>query len=503
MSAVFNKLKLVQLKIDTKYEFIIYLHADCIVCKLEGFESSTRILVSTSNQSIIATVDVVFSDILHTNEASLSESAWNKLGAKEGDFITVSHIAPLISFRHVRSKIYGNEIDAQGFQEIISDIVLGKYANIHISSFITACSGNNLNLNEIIYLTQSMIKTGEEIHWQYPMVMDKHSIGGLPGNRTTPIVVSIVATAGLIIPKTSSRSITSPAGTADTVEVMTTVDLSIAKIREVVDREGGCLAWGGSLGLSPADDIIIRVERTLDLDPESQMIASVLSKKAAIGATHIVIEVPVGPSAKIRSDQTFLKLKEYFIHVGKALGLEVAILRTDGSQPIGRGIGPALEAKDILSVLNNEKDAPADLKNKSITIAGALIEFGNKAPLGKGEALAKKILENGSALKKFIAICEAQGGFKIPSINGYTHDIVSTQSGKVIWIDNRNLAMIAKLAGAPQDPSAGIEFFAKLGTHVEKGQLLYRIHAESKGILEYSLAYANSMPDIIKISRDE
>lgn len=498
-----NKLKLVRLGIDTKYEFIIYMHADCLICKSEGFEASTRILVSANNKSIIATVDVVYSDILKSNETSLSESAWNRLGVKEGDIISVSHVGPITSFKHVRSKIFGNKIDGQGFQEIINDIVSGEYSNIHISGFITACAGTNLDLNEIALLTKAMINTGVQIKWDYPVIVDKHSIGGLPGNRTTPIIVGIVAAAGLIIPKTSSRSITSPAGTADTVEVMTTVDLSVEKIREVVEKEGGCLAWGGSLGLSPADDIIIRVERTLDLDPESQMIASVLSKKAAVGATHIVIDVPVGPSAKIRSDQTFLKLKEYFIHIGKAIGLNVAVLRTDGSQPVGRGIGPVLEAKDILSVLNNEKDAPEDLKLKSIAVAGTLLEFSNKVPYGKGELLAKEILENGSALKKFIAICEAQGGFKTPTIDGFTHDIVATQSGKVTWVDNRNLALVAKLAGAPQDPAAGLEFFARLDTRVEKGQLLYRIHAESKGVLEYALNFANSMPDIIKISKDE
>lgn len=497
-----NNLKLVRLGIDTKYEFIIYMHADCFVYKSEGFEASTRILVSSGNNSIIATLDIIRSDMINPSEASLSESAWKQLGAKEGDFITLSHINPLTSLKYIRSKIHGNELSANQFDEIILDIVAGRYSNIHLSSFITACATNNISINEIVNLTKSMVKAGEQLQWNHKYVMDKHSVGGIPGNRTTPIVVAIVAEAGLIIPKTSSRAITSPAGTADTLETMTTVDLSVEKMRQVVDKENGCFAWGGAIGLSPADDIIIRVERSLDLDPTGQMVASVLSKKAAVGATHVVIDIPVGSSAKIRSDEEFNKLKEYFELVGLAIGLNVKVLKTDGSQPLGKGIGPALEAKDILAVLNNDNNAPLDLKDKAIFFAGSILEFGNKLPLKQGIILANQLLENGAALKKFMQICDAQGGFKEPPTAAFTYAITAPHNGTVTGIDNRNLAMVAKLAGAPHDPAAGIEFFARLGTQVSKGQLLYRIHAESKGALSYSLSYARSIPNIVKISRD-
>jgi thymidine phosphorylase len=502
LSDVINKLKLVRLGIDTKNEFIIYIHEDCFVCKSEGFETSTRILVTANHQSIIATLDIIRSKILKPSEASLSESTWERLNVKENDFVTLSHINPVTSLKYIRSKIFGNELTANEFDDIISDIVAGKYSNIHLSSFITACATANLNVTEIIHLTKAMVKAGKQLHWDHPCVMDKHSVGGIPGNRTTPIVVAIVAEAGLIIPKTSSRAITSPAGTADTVETMTVVDLSVEKMRQVVNLEGGCIAWGGTIGLSPADDIIIRVERSLDIDPTGQMVASVLSKKAAVGATHVVIDIPVGPTAKIRSEQEFLKLKEYFEVVDKALGLKVKVLKTDGSQPLGKGIGPALEAKDILSVLNNDKQAALDLKQKSILLAGTLLEFGGKSPPGQGHLLAQQLLENGAAFKKFIAICKAQGGFKEPPTAAYTYGIVAAHKGTVVEIDNRNLAMVAKLAGAPHDPAAGIEFFARIGSAIDKGQLLYRIHTESKGALQYALSYARSIPNIVKISRE-
>lgn len=503
MSDETNKLRLVKLGIDTQHEFIIYMHADCFVCKSEGFEALTQVVVTFSNFSIVATLNIIQSNILNSHEASLSESAWEQLGVKEGDYISLSHLKLVTSLRYVRSKIHGNEISAQGFQEIITDIVAGRYSNIHLASFITACARDNLSIKEIIDLTQAMIQSGERLIWDYPLIMDKHSVGGIPGNRTTPIVVAIVAAAGLIIPKTSSRAITSPAGTADTLETMTPVDLSVVKMREVVNKEGGCFAWGGAIQLSPADDIIISIERPLDLDPEGQMIASVLSKKAAAGATHVVIDMPVGPTAKIRSEQAFLKLQEYFVIVGKAVGLNIKVLKTDGTQPLGIGIGPALEARDILSILRNEKNAALeDLKNKALDIAGCLLEFGEKVPSGQGQELAKKILEDGTAFKKFFAICEAQGGFREPSSAAYTYDIVAAHNGIITKIDNRNLAMVAKLAGAPHDPAAGIEFFARQGMHVEIGQLLYRIHAVAKGELAYSLSYAQSIPNVIQIDRE-
>ena len=498
-----NQLTLVKLGIDTQQEFIIFMRADCFICKSEGFEAQTQIVVSLNGTAIIATLNIVHSNILQACEASLSESAWERLGAKIGDEISLSHLDPVLSLAYVRAKIYGKALTSYQFDSIIQDVVAGKYSNIQLSSFITACGHNHLSTQEIVHLTQAMIKTGEQLHWNHPIVVDKHSVGGIPGNRTTPIVVAIVAAAGLIIPKTSSRAITSPAGTADTIETMTSVSFTAKQIQSIVAREGGCMAWGGALGLSPADDILIRVERVLDLDPEGQMIASVLSKKAAIGATHVLIDIPVGPTAKIRSDFEFLKLQDYFTVVGRELGLHVYTLKTDGSQPLGRGIGPSLEAKDILAVLRCENDAPIDLKNKALSLAAIMLEFGEKAPLGRGLSLATQLLNDGTALKKFMRICEAQGGFKEPSSAALTCDILAMHDGVVTEIDNRNLAKIAKLAGAPHDATAGIEFLTKIGSVVKKNQVLYRIHSESKGALNYSHAYALSMTDIVKISQVE
>jgi thymidine phosphorylase len=311
--------------------------------------------------------------------------------------------------------------------------------------------------------------------------------------------VSIVAAAGLTIPKTSSRAITSPAGTADTMEVVTNVNLTTGQMKNVVEQEGGCLAWGGSVQLSPADDILIRVEKALDIDSEGQMIASVLSKKAAAGSTDVVIDIPVGATAKVRSQEAAVHLSEKMVAVGKAIGLNIDIVLTDGSQPVGRGIGPALEARDVLSVLRNEENAPNDLRERAVKLAGRLLEMGGKAAEGSGALEALRILKSGDGYKKFTAICEAQGFFREPELAPHKHKIRSAVSGVVSEIDNRRLAKVAKLAGAPGAMTAGILLLAPLGTHVEENDTLFEIHAESQGELEYALSYLDTQKQIIKI----
>lgn len=494
-----NTLKVKSIGIDTYRENIVYMRSDCHICQSEGFTALTRIVVHFNGNSIIATLNVVHSELLADDETALSMEAMNRLGVKEGDCLRFSHLKHINSLSYVRAKMYHKELSEPEFNEIITDIVAGRYSNIELAAFISACSGSNLTLNEITGLTKAMIATGKKIKWHSEMILDKHCVGGLPGNRTTPIVVSIVAAAGLIIPKTSSRAITSPAGTADTMETMAPVNLGLDEIKQVVNQEKGCIVWGGAVKLSPADDVLISVEKALDIDSEGQMIASVLSKKAAAGATHVVIDIPVGETAKVRSPEDAKILQAHFEAVGKAIGLQVKVIVTDGSQPVGKGIGPSLEAMDVLAVLKNEADCPKDLKERAIRLAGALLELSGKYPEGSGHDEALNILETGKALTKFMAICEKQGGFSEPRYGHYKHEVLSEKEGIVTSIDNRKLARVAKLAGAPKSPSAGVLFLCPIGKKVTKGEVLFVVYAEAKGELVYAIDFMKSNNNIINI----
>ena len=485
--------------IDTNQEPNIYLRSDSAICRSQGFNAHARVLVSGDKRQIIAKLNLITGDLIKEGQVGLSESAWARLQPEGIEPIRLSHAQPPNSLSFVRAKVFGHTLSQEQFTEIIQDIVDERYADVHLAAFITACGDEQLDDDEITSLTLAMINAGSTIDWGLEQVLDKHCVGGLPGNRTTPIVVSILTAAGLTVPKTSSRAITSPAGTADTMETLTNVALTLDEMRYVVNTEGGCLAWGGSVRLSPADDLLIQVERALDIDSEGQLIASVLSKKVAAGATHVLIDIPVGPTAKVRTHDAADKLAARFKRVAKHLGLQLAIVKTDGSQPIGAGIGPALEARDILKVLKGQKDAPEDLRNRAIYLAGAMLELSGQLDLGKGAARAQELIDNGQAWQQFAAICNAQGGLKQPPEALYRYEMLAQTAGTVRSIDNRILAQVAKLAGAPADPSAGIDLHVKNNDPVQQGQILLTLHAEHSGELNYAVEYLQSHLSIITI----
>jgi thymidine phosphorylase len=270
-------------------------------------------------------------------------------------------------------------------------------------------------------------------------------------------------------------------------------------MRRVVEREGGCIVWGGAMRLSPADDILIRVERPLELDSEGQMVASIMSKKAAAGSTHVVIDMPVGATAKVRDMASARSVSTLMARTGEAMGLSVRIVLADGAQPVGRRIGPALEARDVLAVLQGVPDAPGDLRERSLRLAGEIFEMAGRAPAAGGAALARAILDDGRAWKKFQAICAAQGGMREPPRAKYVEPVIAARGGTVTTIDNRRLARVAKLAGAPLSPAAGLELHAPVGAVVGRGQPLFTVHAEATGELAYALDYVAARPPIVHV----
>ena len=488
-----------RLGIDTGHELVVYLNKDSPICRSEGFGAHSRLELRVGTRRVLATLNIVQDGLLGVDEAGLSESAWLSLQPGADERVIIAHPPSVDSLASVRAKIYGKELDEAAVHGIIRDIVGNRYSAIEMAAFITAAGGDRLSLEEVIALTKAMVQTGTQLHWRQPLVVDKHCIGGLAGNRTTPIVVAIAAELGLTMPKTSSRAITSAAGTADTMAVLAPVDLDEAKMRHVVETCGGCIAWGGGMNLAPADDMLIRIERALDVDSAGQLVASVLSKKIAAGSTHVVIDVPVGPTAKVRNQAEAESLATLLRQVASAFGLQVRVLISDGGQPIGRGIGPALEAHDVLAVLRNEPHAPADLRTHALTVAAAVLELGDIASAGSSLAMATACLETGRAWQRFQAICAAQGGMRTPGKAAYQQVVPAAQPGRVSAIDNRRLSRVAKLAGAPAAPLAGLTLDAHLGEVVVAGQPRFTIHAQSPGELAYAMEYISRHPCIVYV----
>ncbi len=439
-------------------------------------------LVKGHGYEILATILIVDkgSRLLNASEIGLPQPAFRRLGMAAGGAVTIVPAPPARSLDAIRAKVRGETLSAQDLADIVRDLAQHHLSDLEVSAFVVACA-SFMTDTEVIDLTRAMADAGTRLRWDAPLVVDKHSIGGIPGNRTTMIVAPIVAAHGLIMPKTSSRAITSPAGTADTMEVLAKVDLSEAEMRSVVERCGACIAWGGHVNLSPADDVIIAVERPLQIDTPEQMVASILSKKMAAGVTHLVLDIPFGPTAKIRSAAYAQRVRKLFEHVAARVGLVIDVQITDGRQPIGRGVGPVLEARDVMAVLANAPNAPPDLRAKAVHLAGRVLDFDPALAGGAGARRAEELLTSGAALKALEDIMAAQGPPPWSATPGrLTQDACAPADGFVTAIDCFRIARMARHAGAPTDPGAGLDLFKRLGDPVRKGEALFRLHAEDQ-----------------------
>jgi len=483
-------LQLKRIGIQTYGENVAFLSAKCPHYKAESFRNLYRVEIAGLGRRIMCTLNIVENgDLIDEHSLGLSSPAFDDLGLPAGTPITLNLAAPPRSLDAVRQKINGAELTPDVIGHIVEDIAAHRYSKIEIAAFLVACAAF-MTETEVLALTRAMASVGQRLIWDMPIVVDKHCIGGVPGNRTSMIVVPIVAAHGLPIPKTSSRAITSPAGTADTMEVLANVDVGNDRMQEIVRAEKGCLVWGGRANLSPADDIMITIERPLGIDTPEQMVASILSKKYAAGSTHLLIDMPIGPSAKVRTQEQALRLRKLFEFIGGELGIVMKIVTTDGRQPVGRGIGPVLEARDVLHVLRNEKEAPPDLKERAVFLAGHVLEFDPSLTGGAGQRRARELLESGAAWDAMQRIIAAQGvqqtRFEIGPI---TREIYAGASGVVHSIDCYRIARIARLAGAPLTKGSGIDLLKKVGESVVQGEPLYRIHAT----LDADFAFATDM----------
>ncbi|MDR1426106.1 MAG: thymidine phosphorylase family protein [Rickettsiales bacterium] len=480
-----NGVKVKVFNINTGSRNFVFLNRNSPLVIREGFDVMSRLELTSEEKSVYGTL--YFSDdLIDSGSIGITKTSAKKLKVRNGDKISVKHMESLQSFSVIRDKLRGKPFTREGILEVIGDVVAGKYTDMHMACLCSATEGEQLSKEEIEYFARAMIETGKTLKWDYDIVVDKHCIGGIPGNRTTPPVIAIVAEYGLHIPKTSSRAITSPAGTADVMEVMTDIMVPTEDMKRIVSEVNGCLVWGGAVDLNPSDDVIINVKKQLNFDSKGQMLASIISKKVAAGSTHILIDIPYGQSAKTKTLQSAKSLKRDFEELGTRLGVNVFVNISDGSQPVGNGIGPALEARDIVSLLKNEENAPQDLREKVLYLAGLILEFDSKVEKGTGRSIAENILNSGKAWERFKKICEAQGNGKMKEIPTakFTFDIVSKKTGVVDCFDNRKLAQVARFAGCPSQWAAGIYLYKHIGDKIKAGETLYTIHSNSEGELE-------------------
>ena len=468
---------------------IVFL--DNEAASLLGVHSSDRVRIVCKDRQSIAIVNIA-TNFPH-DYVGLYEDISRKLGAENEEIIEVQPAEKPEGLSYVRAKIHGQRLRESEINEVVKDVVERHLSDIEIASFVTALHIHGMSMNEVKALTKAIVETGNTLNLNENIILDKHSIGGIPGDKTSILVVPLIAAAGLVIPKTSSRAVTSPAGTADRMESLCPVDLTIEEIRGTISKTKGCLVWGGALDLAPADDIFIQIEYPLAIDP--LLLPSIMSKKKAIGTTHLVIDIPTGRGAKIKTIGQANSLAYDFIDLGKLVGINIQCAVTFGEQPLGYAIGPALEAREALTTIMG--NGPLDLREKAKEITSLLFEL---VGIKKGKQKAEELLRSGKAEKKLREIIEAQGGnpeIKPDEIEigDKKVEIISEKEGRVLWINNGSIAQVAKEAGAPKEKGAGIVLNTKLGDFIKQGEVLFEIYAERSSKLERAIDLAEkSLP---------
>jgi AMP phosphorylase len=452
-----------------------------------------RVLLKYRKEETVAIAEST--SLVEPGQVGILNEVQRELNVKEGVFIEVSSDVKPTSVKAIRKKMDGLTLSSDEIRAIVEDLVTGRLSDIDIAAFLVSEQIRGLSMDETVHLTRAIAEKGEQLDFG-TNVFDKHSIGGVPGNKVSLIIVPIVAAAGLLIPKTSSRAITSPSGTADTMEVLADVEFSVEELQRIVKSVKAAIVWGGALNLAPADDLFIQIEHPLLIDPRPQMMASIMAKKLSTGIQHLVLDIPTGEGCKVTTMDEARKLSHDFITLGTELGINVHCAITYGSQPVGHAIGPALEAKEALETLMG--GGPTSLIEKSTGLAGILLEMGGRAPRGAGRKIAKDILASGKALEKMRQIIEAQNGNgnitpKEISIGRHTFDLTAPSDGYVATIQNRALVRIARAAGTPKVHGAGLYLHAKVGSRVKDGDPVVTIYAETEGKLSDAVDIAKSL----------
>ena len=422
---------------------------------------------------------------VQSGQIGLFREIWKYRQVKPGEPVSLKVLSRPLSIEAIKKKLLGRPISYPEMRSIIYDIVHHKLTYLETTYFVASSFIKEFSNEELFFMTKAMAETGEYIRFPGQIVADKHSVGGVAGNRTTMVVVPIIASYGVCIPKTSSRAITSAAGTADTMEVLAPVSFNLDKIRQLIKKTKSCIIWGGSLRLAPADDYLIRVSHPLALEPFDKMVVSIMAKKIAMGITHLVVDLPYGPTVKIKSYQDALDIKKKFVYLGKRFKIKLEVVMSRTIEPVGRGIGPALEARDVLRVLQQKDYRPSDLEKKSVKLAGQLLELTGKALPGRGHMLAAEALTSGRAWKKMQEIIKAQGGkSKVDSedltLAAKRWRFHAPYNGRVTEVNDESIDQIARILGAPHQPLAGMYINKRLGQKVRKGERLYTLYAQNQ-----------------------
>ena len=388
------------------------------------------------------------------------------------------------------------ELTQEEINFFVQGFVRGDIPDYQVSAWAMAVLLNGMTPQETTDLTLAMVLSGRilDLTGVVDIAVDKHSSGGV-GDKTTLVVLPIVAACGLPVGKMSGRGLGFSGGTLDKMESIPgyRVELNTDEFKAQLKTKGIVLA-GQSLDLAPADGKLYSLRDVTGTVPSIPLIASsIMSKKIAAGAQAIVLDVKVGNGAFMETLEMARELSDLMVKIGDLAGRKTICLLSDMNQPLGYAVGNALEVKEAIDSLKG--DGPADFHEHCLHVSAHMLFIGKRAKdLDEGRAMAEKAIANGSAFEKFRVLVQAQGGDvsyvddpNKMALAKFVEVVNAPRSGILSQVDARSVGEASVALGAgrakksdPVDHAVGFIIHHKVGDHVEKGEPLYTIHANDE-----------------------
>ncbi len=475
--------------VQTGDELAVYLHRKD--ARGHGIQDKDRLILSWHSGSPTVVSVNLTSTLISPGQIGLCQDFKKRTDMKNDELAKIQLLGTPESVKYIAKRLQGKELSYEESKAVMTDIVNYQLDDAVIAFYLSKVFFSDISDKELYHLTRAMVETGEQFDFGKKLIVDKHSTGGLAGNRITPIIVSIISALGLTMPKTSSRAVTSPAGTADAFEVLAPVSFSPKEVKQLLAKNNAFIIWGAD-GIAPADDRIIEIANELPVEPFAKLVTSIMAKKVAMGIKCLIIDIPINPTAKVKSLEEAREIEKLFLNLARLFKMKIKVVFYASFGPVGRGIGPALEARDVLRVMQQKENRPFDLQKKAVYYCSELLKLAGKAKGSEANKKALECLTSGRAWEQMQKIIKAQGGNpKIDSesikIGDMVYEVKADESGVIQTIDNKALGWVNRSLGNPTIQQAGTYLNRLAGESVEKGDTLFTIYATSQSRLDFAL----------------
>ena len=431
-------------------------------------------------------VNVALTDnYVQANEIWVTKDFLEEYNLMEWDTVIVSFLKnnPL-SMQAIRKKMLWKKISDEEIDAIIEDIQDNKIHDLVLAYYVATSFFYKSDVHELAYTTKATAYTWDMYRFPW-IVAGKYCIWWVPGNETTMIVIPILASLWITMPKTFSKAITSPAATGECVNVLMDIEFDKQEVIRLTDKVWACLVWNEKLNLAPVNDRIIKVSSPLGMEPYARMISSIMAKNYAMWINHCLIDIPMWPTAKVVTMKDAKRVAKRFRDIWEYLWIKMDVQVTDWSEPIGRWIWACLQAREALRILQQYGTRSDDLEKKAIFLASRILILCWKAStMRSARKLVNEQLLNWEARKKMQEIIKAQNwnpNIKSEDIQlgKFSHDIVAEKDCIISKVDMKHLNTMVRWLWAPKLYEAWIYLHKKLWDKVKKWEIIYTMYSPS------------------------